>query len=1046
MERLIAWWAHNPVAANLLMIGILLAGVLGFISMEREAFPVFKPNQVEIEVAWPGAAPQEVEEQVIIRIEEALSDLDNVYRVYSTAAENMARIEVLTYAGVDINNFLDDVKNAVDSVNFLPRDVENPRVRRTVYRNEMMRVAVYGASMTERQLNRLAEDLRDEVARLPYVSIVELFGVRKEEVSIELSEEAMRRYGLSFDEVAAAVGGSSINLSSGNVRTATGDVRLRARNLADSEQDFANIVIRQSADGGIVRVRDVATVSDAFEDEEILATLNGMPSVLLQVMTSDTMQVVKASDAVKEWIEQRQASLPEGVELLMWFDSADIYKSRMSTISSSAYLGLLLVFLVLIVSLRPQVALWVTVGIAVAFLGTFALLPSNDVSLNIMSTFAFLLVLGIVVDDAIVVGESVHHYSHLTGGGTDSAVAGAYAVAKPVIFAVLTTIIAFAPWFFISLAEAQVTRQLSVVITVALTISMIEAFLILPAHLRHLKPRKTLSPLMKRQKKIEEGIVTFAHVTYRRWLTRAVRHRYLTTSIFVTGFVISLGIFTSGWVKFVFFPEIQGEQVFIQAQLPAGTPFSRSLQILDQMQEAQLQLIKEVNARAETGGGTGELIEGWYTRARRDSVVAIFQLVPPEVRDLTAKESADRLRELIGDIPDADEIEIGYTLDQNTPSVSYVLRHRDRETLRAASNEMKSHLYTYDGAYFVRDNLQGQSDELHMQLLPGAEQLGLTLADVSRQVRQAYYGEEVQRLPRENGDVKVMVKYPQSQRENLHSLRNFRIRTGDGREIPLFSAVEVELATGMQRIQRRDGERMVRVTADVSGELMSDISTDMSDNFLPEFQQRYPGLVVLKAGQAEQEEFFLSEVISLYTIALFAMYALIAVAFRSYWLPLLIMTAIPFGFMGAVYGHLFFGVSMAMFSYFGIGAAAGVVVNDNLVLVDYIGRLRESGKTPMEAVEEAGVHRFRPILLTTVTTFIGLLPIMAERSIDAEFLKPAVLALAFGVLFALFVTLLMVPALYCIGEDIKATLPRLGRRLRSSFSSGTAAKSSESSS
>jgi multidrug efflux pump subunit AcrB len=296
-------------------------------------------------------------------------------------------------------------------------------------------------------------------------------------------------------------------------------------------------------------------------------------------------------------------------------------------------------------------------------------------------------------------------------------------------------------------------------------------------------------------------------------------------------------------------------------------------------------------------------------------------------------------------------------------------------------------------------------------------------------VRQAYYGEEVQRLPRENGDVKVMVKYPSAQRESLQSLQNFRIRTGDGREVPLFSAVEVELATGMQRIQRRDGERMVRITADVSSELLSDISQDMSDNFLPDFSDRYPGLVVLKAGQAEQEEFFLGEVISLYTVALFAMYALIAVAFRSYWLPLLVMTAIPFGFMGAVYGHLLFGVPMAMFSYFGIGAAAGVVVNDNLVLVDYIGRLRESGKLPFAAVEEAGVHRFRPILLTTVTTFVGLVPIMAERSIDAEFLKPAVLALAFGVLFALFVTLLMVPALYCIGEDIKAAVVSLRRWL-----------------
>ena len=450
MEKIIAWWAKNPVAANLLMVGILLAGVLGFVGMEREAFPVFKPNQVEISVPWPGAAPQEVEEQIVMRIEEALNELDNVYRVYATAFENAAQIRVLTHAGVDINDFVDDVKNAVDTINGFPRDMENPLIKRTVYRNEMMRVAVHGQNMSEQQLTRLAEDLRDEVARLPYVSIVNLFGVRPEEVSIELSERAMRRYGLTFDDVANAIRSSSINLSSGSIRTETGDVRLRARNLADTQQDFEEIVVRQTADGGIVHLSDVATVIDGFEDEEILATLDGDPAVLLQVLTSDEMQVVKTSEAVHAWIAQRTPTLPQGVELTMWFDSADIYTTRMATISKSAYLGLFLVFVVLILSLRPKVALWVTVGIAVAFMGTFSLLPANDVSLNIMSTFAFLLVLGIVVDDAIVVGESIHHYSHEMGGGVEAAIAGAYSVSKPVIFAVLTTMIAFAPWFFIS--------------------------------------------------------------------------------------------------------------------------------------------------------------------------------------------------------------------------------------------------------------------------------------------------------------------------------------------------------------------------------------------------------------------------------------------------------------------------------------------------------------------------------------------------------------------------------------------------------------------
>ncbi len=1028
MERMITWWAKNPVAANLLMVGILLAGFLGFQAMEREAFPVFKTQSVEIEVFWPGAVPQEVEEQIIIRIEEALNDLDSVYRVRSMAAENYGRLDVSTYTFVDINTFLNDVKNTVDSVNSLPRDIEKPQVRRTEYRNEMIRVAVHG-NISERELTRLAEDLRDEVAALPYISIVELFGTRKEEVTIELSEASMRRFGLSFSEVANAIRASSINVSSGQVRTATGDVRLRARNMADSEEDFKKIIIHQTPNGAIVRVGDVARVIDGYEENEILATMDGEPAVLIQMLSTDHMQVVKASDAVKAWMEEARPKLPKGVKLTMWFDTADVYKGRMETISNSAYLGLLLVFLVLILSLRPKVALWVTAGIAVAFMGTFSVLPANDVSLNIMSTFAFLLVLGIVVDDAIVVGESIHDHAEKMGGGLEASVKGATAVSKPVIYAVITTMIAFAPWFFLSSEGAQMTRQFSIVITVALTISLIEAFFILPAHLRHLEPRKELKGLALRQKKIEHSIIDFANTRYRAVLEWATTHRYLTTSIFAGAFIISLGIFSSGWVKFSFMPEVEAEQIYINVQMPNGTPYSRALTVLDQLQSAERELIAEIEDAAEASGGSGKLIEGWYTRSRRDSVIAIVSLAPPEVRDLSAKEAATRLRELVGDIPDADEIEVNYTMNNGGPGITYLLRHRDLDLLREASLELQTQLRSYDGTYYVRDSLRGESDEIHMNLLPGAEKLGITLAQVSQQVRQAYYGEEVQRLPRENGDVKVMVKYPLALRESLSSLNNFKVRTGDGREIPLLSVVEIEVASGVQRIQRRDGERVVRVTADLNSDLMSDINKDLQDNYIPILKEKFPGLLVLKGGQQESEEEFFSEILALYAIALFMMYAVIAVAFRSYWLPLLIMTAIPFGFMGAIYGHLMFGVSMAMFSYFGIGAAAGVVVNDNLVLVDYIRKLREEGMDYFPAVIEAGVKRFRPILLTTVTTFVGLIPIMAERSTDAQFLKPAVLALAFGVAFALLVTLLMVPALYLIGEDCSRGMTRIKARL-----------------
>lgn len=1027
MERLIAWWVNNPVASNLLMVGILLAGLLGFLSMEREAFPQVRPYQANIEVVWPGAAPQEVEEQIIARIEDRLEDLDLVNHIYSTATEGMANIEVTTFPKVDINGFLNDVKNAVDSVTSLPRDIENPRVRRSQFRQEMIRVAVLG-DVSERELTRLAEDLRREVTALPWVSTIELFGTRREEVTVELSEASMRQYGLSFSEVADAIRDSSINLSSGQVRTATGDVQIRARNLADTEQDFAEIIVRQTADGGTIRVGDVAHVVDGFEDNEILATMNGQPAVLLQVQSTDNMQVVKASEAVRAWMDERRPSLPEGIELSMWFDTADIYTERMNLIGKSSYMGLALVFLVLILSLRPRVALWVTAGIGVAFLGTFSLLPVNDVSLNVMSTFAFLLVLGIVVDDAIVVGESIHHHAHQMGGGADAAIQGAFAVSRPVIFAVLTTMIAFAPWLFVSGEAAQVTRQLSIVITVALTISLIEAFLILPSHLRDLSHRSNLKGLALRQQRIEHSISRFAQNTYQPVLRWAVKRRYLTTSAFIGAFMIAIALFSTGWVKFYFMPQVESEQIFVDVKLPPGTSYDRALSVLDQLQQAEKTLIEEVDAAARASGkGSGQLIEGWYTRSRRDSVIAIVKLAPPDVRDLSAREAAERLRALVGDIPDADEIQVNYTLSDNDADITYLLRHSDGEILTAASKELQAKIGGYSGVLDVRDSQQGETDEIILNLKPGAETLGIRLSDVSRQIRQAYFGEEVQRLPRANGDVKVMVRYPGEDRRNLSSLGNFRVRTDDGRELPLFAVADVELQGGVQRIQRRDGNRVVYVRADLEQDAISDVKRDIEDTFLDDFAARYPGLVILKGGAQEEEEQFINEIAALYAIALFAMYALIAIAFRSYWLPLLIMTAIPFGFMGAIFGHLIFATPLALFSYFGIGAAAGVVVNDNLVLVDYISRLRSEGKDSISAVIDAGVNRFRPIMLTTVTTFVGLIPIMAERSTNAQFLKPAVLSLSFGVLFALFVTLLLVPSLYLIGEDV-SRLARIARQ------------------
>ncbi len=1029
MNAMIAWWARNPVAANLLMVGIIITGVLSFLRMEREVFPTFRVNWVEVTVTWPGAAPQEVEEQLVIRIEESLADLDNVERVRSIATEGFAQVYVEADRAVDMDRFLNDVKLRIDSISTFPSDIEPPRVREILTRNEIMRVAVSG-DVPERVLKRTAERVRDELALLPGVSIVELFGVRAEEVSIELSEAAMRRYGLTFDDVARAVRNSSVNLSAGTVRTPTGDVQLRARNLADDKDDFESIIVREIPGGGAVRVGDVAHVIDGFEDRELQATLNGAHAVLVQVMTTEDMNVVRTARSVRDYVERAQAEMPEGVKLTLYADDSKIYFDRMSLIASSAFYGLLLVCGLLVLSLRPKVALWVTAGIATAYTGAFIVLPMNDVSLNFLSLFAFLLVIGVVVDDAIVIGESIHEVTESEGGGLNAAILGTQLVAKPVIYAVMTTMIVFAPWLFLSGLEVEFTRHISIIVIAALSFSLIEALFILPAHLSRMRRRVAIGRLGRMQKAIADSILRFARERYRPWLAAAIRRRGLTASLFLSAFIVSIGIVSSGWLRMQFNPDVESEQIAINVTMPQGSPYSRALEVLRQLQQAERALEEEVNAEAARAGGEGRLVENWYTRARPDSVLALVRLAPPEQRTMSAKEAADRLRRLVGEIPDAENVTVDYTLNQRSPAIEYAVNHPDLAVLREAVDDLKRQLESYEDVYNVHDTLQTAMDEIRLTLKPGAEELGFSLREVTRQVRQAYYGEEVQRLPREGNDVKVFVRYPKATRRSLDSLRNFRVRGADGRAVPLFAVAEVEFAPGLKRIDRRQRQRSAVVSAEVRDDDRKRITADLDANFFPQWEKRYPGISRGAIGQAEGEAEFMAEILSLEGIALFVMYALIAIAFRSYFLPLLVMTAIPFGFMGAVLGHLALAMPLTIYSYFGIAAAAGVVVNDNLVLVDYVNRLKDKGVDIFDALIAGGVARFRPILLTSLTTFVGLLPMMSERSTQAEFLKPTVVALAFGVLLATFVTLFLVPALYALGEDTKRGLRRLwtGRR------------------
>ncbi len=1027
---ILAWWAKNGVAANLLMIIAFIGGIIGFTTMQRENNPAAVFPGASINVAWPGASPQDVEEQIIVRIEEALSDLDGVDELTAVAREGSGSVYVSGLPSEDADAFIDEIKLRVDSVNNLPPSAFRPQVNRWQNSDQIAGFALHG-DVPRRDLQRIAREIRDEIsATVPEVSIVEINGTLGEEVSIEVSEEAMRRYGLSFSDVARAIGNSSINASAGSVRTGLGDVRITSRELADTAQEFEDIVIRQTREGGVVRVGDVAQVIDGLRDANLNATFNGEQMVIIAIRSTGNSDIITVSNGLKAYMQEKNEELPSSVQLSEWWDGADQFNSQLSVIGNSALLGLVLVLAILILFLRPIVAFWVTIGIATAFAGAFMILPFMGVTLNFLSLFAFLIVIGVIVDDAIIVGENIHNRVERGEQGLTAAVVGVQMVAKPVLFAVITTMMAFGPWMLLTGPERQFTSQISLVVIAALIFSLIESLLILPAHLSHIKPQKIegpLAPLLKLQAGIANSLMTFAHRVYGPTLATAIRFRYSTLLIFVGLFALAIVLMMSGRVGMRFMPEIESDLIRVNIQLAEGTPWSRTEEIRQRLDDAEKR-VQEVYR--EQFPDDADMIRSRSTLATDAAVRAWINIAPPENRPgLTpTAEVAQRIRDELGPIPDAEEIRFDATLNQVGPALEFAINHPDLDVLRQAAAELKTELRRYETTYDVVDNLQASADELRLTLKPDAQSLGLTLRDVTTQVRQAFYGEEVQRLPRGGEDVRVMVRYPQEARENLDSIRNLRIRTADGREVPLAAVAEAEFAPGINQIRRRERQRTVTVSAELTDrDAAGDIREELQDNFFPQWRERYPGLTTGAIGEAEGQAQFMAEIIRLQLIMIGLMYVLLAVAFKSYAQPLLIMTAIPFAFAGAVFGHLLLGESLALFSFFGVGAAAGIVINDNLVLVDFINRLRERGVGAMQALVDAGVQRFRPILLTTVTTFIGVLPMIAERSTAAQFLKPMVIALGFAVVFALFLTLFLVPALYAIGVDIKRTVTGLWR-------------------
>ncbi|NWG70050.1 MAG: efflux RND transporter permease subunit [Parvularculaceae bacterium] len=1027
LKNIIDWWGRNPVAGNLLMLASVIAGLLSFSMMEKEFQPAGQGSYVNIRAVWPGASPGDVESQVTVRFEEATQDIDGIKRVFSTSSEGFSSVNLQAEPGVEIDALVQQVKTKIDGISGLPAGIEPPQVSRNVNRSFSISIAVHGEA-SERVLREVAKTLRDRIALIPGGANTELMGDRRPEVSIEIPEAALRRYGLTIDDVAAAVRASSFDASSGRVRSADGDYQLSVRNLAETESEFAEIVIRETPAGGAVRLGDIASVIQGFEDRNVYVRVADKPSILVTVFGADRFNIFEASRGAHKIVDEMREELPAGVEFRVFYDELEDYKKLMTILFSNALQGFFLIFVLLLLTLHPKVAFWATLGVMTAFAGSFFILPYVDVSLNFMAVFGFLLVLGIMVDDAIIVGEAVYERAEREGrGGADVAIMATQLVAKPLVASVLVTMMAFSPWMLLSGDVRVYTRAISIVVMSTLVFSLIESLIILPAHLAHVSPPKPgqtfFGRLMALQQKCARSVIWVAHNLHGPLLRAALRWRYLTLSIFLGLFLVSVALMTTGRVRQVFFPEIEGDFMMASIEMPISTPFARMKEVAAQLENARKAIEIETTEYAVDDPNTGEKSQGvvrsWVTIVDDNVVRAYVTLTPPESRSLRSKQVTERMTALMGPVPDAEKISFDLSGNNSGPAVQIALNGENIEDLRAAVEELKAKLLTYDAVHSVRDSEAAANEELQFTLKPGAEQLGVTLASLTKQVRQAYFGEEVQRQPRDGDEQRVYIRYPEQDRRSLASLDDFRVRTADGREIPLSTVAEISFEPGVVSLMRRDRKSSINVEAEAPRDARKEILSNLEAEFFPAFDKKYPTVARRAVGEAEAEAQFLSEIARLLILAVMGMYFLLAVVFRSYVQPALILSAIPFAVMGAIIGHLIFGASFAMFSYLGAIAAMGVVVNDNVVLVDRINQMRAEGMSAFEAAYQGTVSRFRQIFLTSVTEFIGLSPMIFEKAAIAQFLKPMALALAYGVLICMPVTLILTPCFYLIGKDVK---------------------------
>lgn len=1026
-KGLISWFARNDVAANLLMILLIIGGLYGAFTIKKQIFPQFEVNVVNIRVPYLGAAPQEVEQGVVLKIEEAIKDLDGIKKLSSTAVEGMATITLEVDDDYAVQDLLDEVKVQVDAIPTLPANTEKPIVYRIKPQQQVLWISAYGDA-DERTLKEFAKDLRDELANLDGVSNVNVVGARNYEISIEISEQQLQKYNLTFNDVVNAVRGSSIDVPGGSIRSKNGDILLRANGQAYRAYEFAKVVLKQNSDGTKLLLGDIAYINDGFVEDNNYAFFDGKPAVSIQAFAVGNQNALEISAQINEYLAANRDNFPANINADTWGDSSFYLKDRLNMMLKNMASGALLVFIVLALFMRIGLAFWVMVGLPVCFLGTLMFMPIvwDNLSINLLSLFAFILVLGIVVDDAIIMGESAYTTIDEHGHSLDNVVMGVKKVAVPATFGVLTTIAAFSPMMLVTGMFGVFWHTIGGIVILTLIFSLVESKLILPAHLAHMRMKpydpQQANRLQRFRDVFSEGIKVFIKQRYKPFLEKAIARRYTTLATFFAMLIITIGLFGGGLVRFIFFPDIPSDFVQARIVMEEGSSIEQRDAAMHEIERALVTANKQyANEQDE------QFVKHFVSYDQGNLAGVVFiELTKGETRSITDRDIADLWRKQIPEIPGVKTLAIG---NPGGPGggddLSFSFSGKDIAELRAVSKELKDFLSEYEGVADINDNFANGSDEIRLSLKPQGEVLGITLAQLAQQVRYGFYGAEAQRIQRDDEEIRVMVRYPRAERDSIGNLENMRIRTNQGAEIPFTQVANIDIGQGYSSIIRVDGRRAISVSAKVNKKILEPnrVVGDVMRLFVPRMAQQHPGVKFELQGNSKEQQESMGSLFAGFIFALFLIYMLLAIPLKSYAKPLIIMSVIPFGIVGAILGHLIMGKAVSMLSFLGIIALAGVVVNDSLIMVDFVSRARQQGASLMDAAINAGTQRFRAILLTSLTTFMGLVPIIFfEKSLQAQVVIPMAISLAFGILFATVITLILVPCLYIILADLQQFL------------------------